>query len=369
VFIKMGEQSLMFSRFSKFLIIVLVVAGLKAGTQMGKANAIAIVTPPEVISASIPSSLTIVLKLSTGPYNLFSGDPGDFTVSGAINNPLIVGVNIVGQYVTLTLSKPIVSSDSPFLTYARTTSVISNTASQVLPSFGAMGVALVPTPTVIDVTTEYTDKIVLYMSASMLDYSFPVAGDPDVFTLNGNFHNNGISVVGVSITGYYVTLQLNGYISYGDKFVVNYAPTLTSKITNGIYDLPAISPGKVVKNLVQYEAPAPQISAVIALDSDNSAALNPGDHIRIYFNTGLSADSAILLTELFNSAAYDFLGTTSKAITWRDSNAAVDINLGDSSGTLPFIQLGESITFDQELIVNSTGQSPVSNLVAFVPNE
>ena len=73
-----------------------------------------------VYSASTSDSTHIVLTMSSALTGS-TGDPAAFTVSGAASNPTVSSVAVSGTTVTLTLSTPIVSSDTAVkVSYAKT---------------------------------------------------------------------------------------------------------------------------------------------------------------------------------------------------------------------------------------------------------
>ena len=71
---------------------------------------------PTVSSAATTTATTIVL-IMTEAMTVNVNDPGDFTIGGVATNPTVTVLGVAGISITLTLSAPIVSTDTPTVDY------------------------------------------------------------------------------------------------------------------------------------------------------------------------------------------------------------------------------------------------------------
>ncbi|QGQ97950.1 hypothetical protein EHS13_25195 [Paenibacillus psychroresistens] len=346
----------MYLKLTKFLLFSSLVVLTLVGFHIEKAAASVSVTPI-VIQAEVQASKLIVLELNEGPYNSFSGLPGDFTLTGVASNPLVSGVTISGTLVRLTLSQSIVATDAPLLSYSHSNSNISNNSYQELEAFGPRSVPFAPVPTALFVGTNRTDQIVLNMTHKMSGYLF-VGDDPGVFTISGVTHP--VTVTNVQITDYTITLQLSGQLAYEDKnMAIHYAPIASNKVTNGIYTIAEIIHGVTNQLLI-----LPEVSEVMAINSNSTSFFDTGDTIRITFNTPLSNVGD--LTSLLAGTSFDPLGF-GRVITWSNNDQTVEIIIGTYDSVSPLIQLGQAIDLDYNKIFNSIGDSPDEDLTVTLP--
>ena len=82
--------------------------------------------------------------------------PGDFSLSGVASSPTVSSISVSGKTVTLTLSSAIATSDSPLLSYSRSSGSVQDVSSNSLANFSSVAVdtsADITPPTVTSLTT------------------------------------------------------------------------------------------------------------------------------------------------------------------------------------------------------------------------
>ena len=110
---------------------------------------------PTVTGARAASGTVVTLTLSEDVIN-DSATPGDFSLSGVASSPTVSSISVSGITVTLTLSSAIATSDSPLLSYSRTSGSVQDVSSNSLANFSSVAVdtsADITPPTVTSLTT------------------------------------------------------------------------------------------------------------------------------------------------------------------------------------------------------------------------
>ena len=109
---------------------------------------------PTVTSARAASGTVIALTISEDVSDN-SATPGDFSLSGVASSPTVSSISVSGITVTLTLSSTIVTSDSPLLSYSRTSGFVQDVSTNPLADFSSVAVdtsADITPPTVTSLT-------------------------------------------------------------------------------------------------------------------------------------------------------------------------------------------------------------------------
>ena len=109
---------------------------------------------PTVTGARATSGTAVTLTISEDVSDA-SATPGDFSLSGVASSPTVSSISVSGKTVTLTLSDAIVTSDSPLLSYSRTSGFVQDVSSNSLADFSSMTV-----DTSADITPPAIDRAV-----------------------------------------------------------------------------------------------------------------------------------------------------------------------------------------------------------------
>ena len=119
----------------------LTTGGITDGTNQLEGATVTVVDgiAPTVTGARTASGTVVTLTLSEGVDNRFA-TPGDFSLSGVASSPTVSSISVSGKTVTLTLSSAIVTSDSPLLSYSRTSGFVQNVSNNSLANFSSMTV-------------------------------------------------------------------------------------------------------------------------------------------------------------------------------------------------------------------------------------
>ena len=94
---------------------------------------------PTVTGARAASGTAVTLTLSEDVIN-DSATPGDFSLSGVASSPTVSSISVSGKTVTLTLSSAIVTSDSPLLSYSRSSGSVQDASFNSLADFSSVAV-------------------------------------------------------------------------------------------------------------------------------------------------------------------------------------------------------------------------------------
>ena len=109
---------------------------------------------PTVTGTRATSGTVIALTISEDVSDN-SATPGDFSLSGVASSPTVSSISVSGITVTLTLSSTIVTSDSPLLSYSRTSGFVQDVSTNSLANFSSVAVdtsADITPPTVTSLT-------------------------------------------------------------------------------------------------------------------------------------------------------------------------------------------------------------------------
>ena len=109
---------------------------------------------PTVTGTRATSGTVIALTISEDVSDN-SATPGDFSLSGVASSPTVSSISVSGITVTLTLSSTIVTSDSPLLSYSRTSGFVQDVSTNPLADFSSVAVdtsADITPPTVTSLT-------------------------------------------------------------------------------------------------------------------------------------------------------------------------------------------------------------------------
>ena len=109
---------------------------------------------PTVTGTRATSGTVIALTISEDVSDN-SATPGDFSLSGVASSPTVSSISVSGITVTLTLSSTIVTSDSPLLSYSRTSGFVQDVSTNPLADFSSVAVdtsADITAPTVTSLT-------------------------------------------------------------------------------------------------------------------------------------------------------------------------------------------------------------------------
>ena len=94
---------------------------------------------PTVTGARTASGTVVTLTLSEDVSDA-SATPEDFSLSGVASSPTVSSISVSGKTVTLTLSSAIVTSDSPLLSYSRTSGSVHDASFNSLADFSSVTV-------------------------------------------------------------------------------------------------------------------------------------------------------------------------------------------------------------------------------------
>ena len=115
--------------------------GITDGTNQLEGATVIVVDgiAPTVTSARTASGTAVTLTLSEDVSDA-SATPRDFSLSGVASSPTVSSISVSGKTVTLTLSSAIVTSDSPLLSYSRTSGFVQDASSNTLADFSSVTV-------------------------------------------------------------------------------------------------------------------------------------------------------------------------------------------------------------------------------------
>ena len=132
---------------------------------------------PTVTGARVTSGTVVALTISEGVSDA-SATPGDFSLSGVASSPTVLSISVSGTVVTLTLSGTIAASDTPVLSYSRTSGFIQDGASNPLADFSSVTV---------DTSADITPPAISKAVATSLDsITVTFSENVDVNTTNGS---------------------------------------------------------------------------------------------------------------------------------------------------------------------------------------
>ena len=215
-------------------------------------------TAPVLSSAIAASTTTIALTISES----VSGTgitPGDFTIDDVATSTTISAVDVSGSIIVLTLSVPIVDSDSPTVSYTAAASTISDDAGNTLAAFG---------PQSVSINLDTTAPTVTFASAATptfvtLTVSEPISGNnitPTDFTIGGVATSPTVS--SVDVFGTTITLTLSDPITGSDTPTVSYTAT-----SNPISDAAGNALGTISSQSVSInlEVTPPTVTSAVAV--------------------------------------------------------------------------------------------------------
>ena len=237
---------------------------------------------PTVTSARAASGTVIALTISEDVSDN-SATPGDFSLSGVASSPTVSSISVSGITVTLTLSSTIVTSDSPLLSYSRTSGFVQDVSTNPLADFSSVAVdtsADITPPSMSGAVAASLNSVTVRFSenvnADATDGSHWSLGRTDAGSLTVSANTNP---AGISDS---MTLTLSGDLpdTGPDDLELIYAKPTTGGITDGTNQLEDATV-TVVDGIAPTVTSARAASGtVIALTisedvSDNSAT--PGD--------------------------------------------------------------------------------------------
>ena len=142
---------------------------------------------PTVTSARAASGTVIALTISEDVSDN-SATPGDFSLSGVASSPTVSSISVSGITVTLTLSSTIVTSDSPLLSYSRTSGFVQDVSTNPLADFSSVAVdtsADITPPTVTSLTTSEQSPTNSTNAVFTVTFSEDVTFDRDILVTGG----------------------------------------------------------------------------------------------------------------------------------------------------------------------------------------
>ena len=154
--------------------------GITDGANQLEVAAVAVTDgiAPTVTGARVTSGTVVALTISEGVSDA-SATPGDFSLSGVASSPTVLSISVSGTVVTLTLSGTIAASDTPVLSYSRTSGFIQDGASNPLARL-YIGVT-------VDTSADITPPAISKAVATSLDsITVTFSENVDVNTTNGS---------------------------------------------------------------------------------------------------------------------------------------------------------------------------------------
>ena len=220
-------------------------------------------TAPTLSSAAATSTTSVALTISES----VSGDnitPGDFTISGVATPTAVSTVNISGTVITLSLSVPIIGSDTPTVSYTAASNPISDAAGNVLATFTVQPITNgldTAAPTISSASATTPTSVTLTISES-------VSGDnitPGDFTISGVATPTAVSTVNIS--GTVITLSLSVPITGSDAPTVSYTAA-SNPISDAAGNVLATFTAQSITNGLDTTAPT------VTLSTDTSGPTN-----------------------------------------------------------------------------------------------
>ena len=214
--------------------------GITDGTNQLEGATVIVVDgiAPTVTGARTASGTVVTLTLSEDVSDA-SATPGDFSLSGVASSPTVSSISVSGKTVTLTLSSAIVTSDSPLLSYSRTSGFVQDASFNSLANFSSMTVdtsADITPPSISEAVAASLNSITVTFSenvnADATDGSHWSLGRTDAGSLTVSANTNP---AGISDS---MTLTLSGDLpdTRPDLSLIYIKPT-TGGITDGTNQL------------------------------------------------------------------------------------------------------------------------------------
>ena len=237
---------------------------------------------PTVTSARAASGTVIALTISEDVSDN-SATPGDFSLSGVASSPTVSSISVSGITVTLTLSSTIVTSDSPLLSYSRTSGFVQDVSTNPLADFSSVAVdtsADITPPAISGAVAASLNSVTVRFSenvnADATDGSHWSLGRTDAGSLTVSANTNP---AGISDS---MTLTLSGDLpdTGPDDLELIYAKPTTGGITDGtnqLEDATVIVVDGIAPTVTSARAASGTVIALTISEdvSDNSAT--PGD--------------------------------------------------------------------------------------------
>ena len=220
--------------------------GVTDGTNQLESDAVSVGDglAPAVASARATTGTVVTLAMSEGVADN-STVPGDFSLSGVASSPSVSSISVSGSTVTLALSGSILASDSPALSYVRTSGSIHDPSSNVLADFAGLEVdtsADITPPLIESATATSLDTITVTfdenVDADATDGSnWSLAGtDAGSLTVSANTDPAGLSGT--------MTLTLSGDLpDTRPGLTLSYARPSTGGVTDGTNQLESTTVG------------------------------------------------------------------------------------------------------------------------------
>ena len=214
--------------------------GITDGTNQLEGATVIVVDgiAPTVTSARTASGTAVTLTLSEDVSDA-SATPGDFSLSSVASSPTVSSISVSGKTVTLTLSSAIVTSDSPLLSYSRTSGFVQDASSNTLADFSSMTVdtsADITPPSISEAVATSLNSITVRFSenvdADATDGSHWSLGGADAGSLTVSANTNPAGTASV------MTLTLSGDLpDTGPDLTLIYIKPTTGGITDGTNQL------------------------------------------------------------------------------------------------------------------------------------
>ena len=200
-------------------------------------------TAPDVSSTSATTAITIELG-TTEPVYGNTITPTDFTISGVATSTTVTAVELINgsSTITLTLSAPIIESDTPLISYIPGTNRITDAAGNQLATFSNESITdnFDPTMPAVTITTAVTDPTNLTTIPFTLQFSEQVTGFVigDIATTAGTIQNIS-PALSPSATSY--TFDVTG-LADEDSLVVSIAAGAVADADNNLNDAFSTTP-------------------------------------------------------------------------------------------------------------------------------
>ena len=294
---------------------------------------------PVLSSAITASTTTIALTISQS----VSGTgitPTDFTIGGVATPTTVSTVDISGNTITLTLSVPIIDSDSPTVSYTAASNPISNAAGNTLAAFGPQSVSNnldTTAPTVISASAEFPTFVTLTVSE-------PISGNnitPTDFTISGVATSATVSAV--DVFGTTITLTLSDPITGSDTPTVSYtaaASTISDAAGNalGTFSSQSVSINlEAIPPIVTSAVAATSTSVVLTISEPVSGSNIAPSDFRIF---GIpSPPTVVTAVEISGNTitltlSIPLIDSTTPSVTYTAASGPISNAAGNALGTI-----------------------------------
>ena len=308
---------------------------------------------PTVTGARTASGTVVTLTLSEDVSDN-SATPGDFSLSGVASSPTVSSISVSGKTVTLTLSSAIVTSDSPLLSYSRTSGFVQDVSNNSLADFSSVTVdtsADITPPAISGAVATSLNSVTVTFSenvnADATDGSHWSLGRTDAGSLTVSANTNP---AGISDS---MTLTLSGDLpDTGPDLSLIYIKPTTGGITDGTNQLEGAT-------VTVEDGIAPTVLSVEAVTS-RSIAVRMSEPV----TSGTAGPGGFSLTTGGTAPAVSSISVSGETVTLTLSGplpaGAVTLNYDSTSGNVADVSDNTLADFSSVTVDTSADITPPS---------